>query len=122
MIVGDCVVCRCVSVREQPQRRATRGPVSVRGMRALLLGAAAPFLVATIAHAEIRHVAITGADTNAGTAASPWRTIQRAANAVVPGDTVVIHAGTYVGFRVTAHGTQAAPITFSADGVVQIDG
>lgn len=91
-------------------------------MRALLLGALAPLLVATISHAETHHVAVTGADTNPGTAASPWRTIQRAANVVAPGDTVVIHAGTYVGFRVTAQGTQAAPIAFTGDGVVQIDG
>jgi MYXO-CTERM domain-containing protein len=74
------------------------------------------------AHANTWHVATTGNDSNAGTAASPWRTIQRAATAVQPGDTVTIHAGTYTGFVVNARGTAAAPIAFVADGEVRIDG
>ncbi len=74
------------------------------------------------AHAETWHVATAGDDASAGTAAAPWRTIQRAADAVAPGDQVVIHAGTYLGFLVSAHGTSAAPISFVADGEVLIDG
>ncbi len=41
------------------------------------------------------HVAPTGSDSNAGTAISPFGTIQRAEKAASPGDTVLIHGGTY---------------------------
>jgi Right handed beta helix region len=66
------------------------------------------------AHAAEYHVSTTGANGAAGTAAAPWRTIQRAANAVVAGDTVLIHTGTY-NERVTLEnraGSALAPITF----------
>jgi uncharacterized protein (TIGR03382 family) len=76
----------------------------------------------SLAHAETWHVATTGDDANAGTAESPWRTIQRASDAVAPGDQVIVHAGTYLGFLVSAQGTSAAPISFVADGDVNIDG
>ncbi len=69
---------------------------------------------AASAHAAEYHVSTTGADGAAGTAAAPWRTIQRAANAAVTGDTVLIHGGTYTE-RVTLEnliGTAQAPITF----------
>jgi hypothetical protein len=78
--------------------------------------------VSSTASASTYHVATTGSDTATGSAAAPWKTIQRAANAVGPGDNVVIHAGTYTGFLVDASGTAAAPITFSGDGVVNING
>ena len=78
--------------------------------------------VSSTASASTYHVATTGSDTNAGTAAAPFKTLQRASNAVAAGDSVVIHAGTYTGFVVDAVGTQAAPITFSGDGVVNING
>jgi hypothetical protein len=62
--------------------------------------------------AEI-HVATTGDDAGAGTSAKPFKTIQKAAEAAKPGDTVTVHAGTY---RETvtpkASGTAEAPITF----------
>src|SRR4051812_13157545 len=76
----------------------------------------------SLAHANAWHVATTGNDSNAGTQAAPFRTIQRAATAVAPGDTVTIHAGTYTGFVVNARGTAAAPIAFVGDGEVKIDG
>lgn len=78
--------------------------------------------VSSTATASTYHVATTGNDTANGSVAAPWKTIQRAANAVSAGDTVVIHAGTYTGFLVDTSGTQAAPITFSGDGVVNING
>jgi hypothetical protein len=79
-------------------------------------------LVPSLAHATTWHVATSGNDNNLGTSPSPWRTIQRAADAVQPGDTVIIHAGTYTGFLVQARGTQGAPIVFAGDGMVEIDG
>lgn len=41
------------------------------------------------------HVAVTGSDRAAGTADAPFRTINRAARAAMPGDTVRVHEGTY---------------------------
>lgn len=41
------------------------------------------------------HVATTGSDDAAGTAEAPLRTIDRAAQLAHPGDTVVVHEGTY---------------------------
>lgn len=57
-----------------------------------------------------------GNDASPGSAAQPWATLQRAANAVMAGDTVIVHPGTYAGFNLgQPHtGTQAAPITFMA--------
>ncbi len=46
-------------------------------------------------HGSMYYVATTGTDSNPGTEASPWRTIQKAANTLVAGDTVYIRAGTY---------------------------
>ncbi|WP_218961819.1 DUF1565 domain-containing protein [Actinomyces ruminis] len=41
------------------------------------------------------HVSPAGCDTAPGDAAAPFRTINRAARAAMPGDTVLIHEGTY---------------------------
>ena len=41
------------------------------------------------------HVSLRGADANPGTAASPFRTIQQAATAAMPGDVVTVHEGVY---------------------------
>jgi len=73
------------------------------------------------ASATTWHVATTGNDSNGGTETAPFKTTQRAANAVAAGDTVLVHAGTYAGFVVTTSGTPSAPITFRGDGAV-IDG
>jgi parallel beta-helix repeat protein len=67
------------------------------------------------------YVATTGSDTAAGSAIAPWKTLQKAANTLVAGDTVHVAAGTYVGFNRygKSSGTAAAPISFLADpGVV----
>jgi hypothetical protein len=72
----------------------------------------------TCAH-EI-HVSTTGDDSNAGTAASPLRTIAKATPMAQAGDCVKVHAGTYVepstiGFQ--NDGTASAPIVlWSVDG------
>lgn len=58
------------------------------------------------------YVSTTGNDRNPGTSAAPWRTLQRAANAVSAGATVYIGAGTYAGFKLTRSGAPGAPITF----------
>src|SRR5262249_30995253 len=63
------------------------------------------------------HLATTGSDTNSGSSSAPWATLQKAANTVQAGDTVIVHAGTYVGMNRYGKtgGTAAAPISFLAD-------
>ena len=58
--------------------------ISVAGLSVVLHGAAATFYVAT-----------SGNDTNPGSLASPWLTIQKAANSLAPGDTVLVRGGIY---------------------------
>jgi hypothetical protein len=67
------------------------------------------------------HVAPTGNDNNAGTdPAAPWLTVTRAQRTVRPGDTVLIHGGTFaistgtVGASFTTSGTAALPINYFA--------
>lgn len=61
------------------------------------------------------YVATTGNDGNPGSSAQPWLTLQKAADAVQPGDTVMVRAGTYVGFRSKRGGSAGLPITFRAE-------
>jgi hypothetical protein len=55
----------------------------------------APVIVVSAARKTIYCVATTGSDSNPGTLASPWLTIQHAADSVQPGDTVYVRAGVY---------------------------
>jgi hypothetical protein len=66
-----------------------------------------------------RFVSVGGSDANPGTRSAPWRSLAKAVSAAVPGDTIVISAGTY-GARgtrllVSTSGTASAPITFVGD-------
>jgi hypothetical protein len=55
------------------------------------------------------------ADTNAGTAETPFRTVQHAADVVKPGDTVVVMAGKYdERVKVRTSGAEGRPITLRA--------
>jgi hypothetical protein len=55
------------------------------------------------------------ADTNPGTEAQPFKTVQRAADAAKPGDTVYVMAGKYdERVRVRAGGTEGNPLAFVA--------
>ena len=57
----------------------------------------------------------TAADTNPGTIAKPFVTVQKAADLVQPGDTVRLKAGVYrQQFVLKTSGTEKAPITFEA--------
>jgi len=53
-------------------------------------------------------------DTTTDSATTPYCTIQAAADVVTAGQTVIVAAGTYAPFTVTASGTQADPITIEA--------
>ncbi|AEE45884.1 DUF1565 domain-containing protein [Cellulomonas fimi] len=61
------------------------------------------------------HVAVTGSDLADGSAEAPFRTINRAAAAALPGDTVAVHAGVYREWVDPPRGgTVDAPITYQA--------
>lgn len=61
------------------------------------------------------HVALTGSDDGEGSAESPFRTIGRAAQLAMPGDTVLVHAGVYREWvNPPRGGTPEAPITYQA--------
>jgi len=83
--------------------------LNARQIGLLLLGA---FLVTMPAGAADYYVSATGDDTHPGSLAAPFRTINRAIENLQPGDVVYIRGGTYFEtVRVTASGTQDAPIT-----------
>jgi hypothetical protein len=64
-----------------------------------------------------------GSDTNAGSQALPWLTIQKSANTVKPGDTITVMAGTYnERVQVARSGQANKPITFQASGKVITQG
>ncbi len=69
-------------------------------------------------------VSPSGNDSNPGTAALPWKTIQSAANRMAPGDTVNVLAGNYSSERVRVRrsGASDAPIVFQAQGKVLTKG
>ena len=69
------------------------------------------------------YVAKTGSDSNPGTLAQPWLTIQKAANTVAAGDTVIVTAGIYAErVMVSSSGASGSPIVFQAQGVVEVGG
>ena len=63
--------------------------------KAVLIGLVFLLFFATGAVGATYYVATTGSDTNPGTEASPWRNIQKAADTVVAGDTVIVKDGRY---------------------------
>ncbi len=76
-------------------------------------------LLSLPAWAATYYVDVNGNNANAGTAALPWRTLQYAVDRVAAGDTVIVRAGTYAGFRIGRSGTASAPITIKADAGVR---
>ena len=87
-------------------------PLASRLLRSC--AAAGLFLAAaTQMHAANYYVATTGSDTNAGTVLSPWKTVQKAADTLKPGDTAYVRAGVYGKVTVNVSGTAAdGPVTF----------
>src|SRR5687767_13031387 len=67
------------------------------------------------------YVSPGGSDLADGSFATPWQTLQKAANSVNAGDTVTVRAGTYSGFDLRRDGAAAARITFSAEAGVLIN-
>lgn len=70
---------------------------------------------AAMAFAGEYHVSPSGDDASPGTAAAPFRTIARAAEAAQSGDTCTLHAGTYrETLKPARSGSPGSPITFAA--------
>lgn len=75
----------------------------------VLFGAGGKVLAATY------YVAPNGNNNNPGTAIQPWATLQKAVDAVAPGDVIIVRAGTYAGCRIGKSGTANLPITLKAE-------
>ena len=88
---------------------------------ALGIAGVALALPAHAATAVTFYVSPSGSDSNPGTSASPWLTLQHAANQVAAGDNVSVAAGAYKGFQLTTSGTAGQRITFSANAGVIIN-
>jgi parallel beta-helix repeat protein len=67
------------------------------------------------------YVAPFGSDSGSGLADAPWQTLQKAADSVQAGDTVVVRAGNYAGFDLWTDGAGTNRIVFDADPGVTID-
>ncbi len=69
------------------------------------------------AQAADRYVAPGGSDAASGmTPGTAWATLQKAADTVVPGDTVHVADGNYAGFDIRTVATAGSPIEFVASG------
>jgi hypothetical protein len=76
-------------------------------------GASTNSLAYTVTPGRVFYVATTGSDSNPGTLAQPWKTMEGAQSKLSPGDTVYIRGGTYAGAHViTVSGTASARINF----------
>jgi hypothetical protein len=94
-------------------------PLPYHTIRCLALAA----LLSPTGQSAVYYVSPTGTDSNAGSASSPWRTVQRAADVLGPGDTAIVSAGSYPEWvRTTTDGTPSAPIGFQVEGKVVIGG
>jgi hypothetical protein len=91
-------------------------PVNLGGPGGLL----GPSAVAPVEDGTMRYVdTATGSDSNPGSQSQPWKTIQKAANALTAGQTVSVAAGTYPEIvNVSRSGKDGALIGFQAVGKV----
>lgn len=85
----------------------------------IFLFTAVSILLCTEGFGRTRYVAPNGSDGALGLAATPWLTLQHAADSVRAGDTVIVRAGTYKGFVLgwdnPQNGTPSLPILFRAE-------
>lgn len=70
------------------------------------------------------YVSTTGSDSFPGTQSQPWKTIQKAADSMTAGDTLIVQSGTYAEQRVniTISGSSNKYITYHANGTVVMKG
>ena len=80
-------------------------------------------MVSNCLFAKTHYVATNGQDTNPGTKGKPWKTIQKAADSMMPGDDAIMKAGGYdETIKTTKDGEAGKRITFKASGLVKIKG
>ena len=79
------------------------------------------WIAVATAGAGTYYVSPAGSDSNSGSSSAPFKTIQKAANIVNAGDTVIVENGTYTDtdgdgsvVHCTRGGTASAPVTFKA--------
>jgi len=76
-------------------------------------GASTNSLSYTVTPGRVFYVATNGSDSNPGTLAQPWKTMEGAQSKLSPGDTVYLRGGTYAGAHVIkVSGTASARINF----------
>src|SRR5215471_612268 len=80
-----------------------------------LLAAAACLCLSSSIRANTFFVATSGNDSNPGTSAKPWLTLQHGVDAIGPGDTILVESGTYAGCRIGNSGQATAVCTLMAD-------
>ena len=76
----------------------------------------ASFTPTVSADGNVYYVATNGSDDSFGSSDQPWRTIQRAANTLAPGDTAIVRAGVYQErVEINVNGLPGQPITFQGE-------
>src|SRR6478672_1906744 len=96
--------------------RTSRRRLPVAAAAVLLIPSALITIGVVSASGTTHAVAVNGSDSNPGTEAAPWRTVTHAFAALLPGDTLLVHGGTYVE-HVSGSlraGSAGAPITVRA--------
>lgn len=89
------------------------------------LGSSSDFILTTLAWSSECAPANVRCVAGAPGPTEEYATIQAAADAALPGDTVLVYDGNYAGFEVSSSGTSAAPIRFKAaalNAVINADG
>ncbi len=113
-------------LRQEPSTFVRRTLFSGTGLnyRAAILSIFFIFLFISTGFANTFYVSTTGNDNNSATSSQPWRTIQKAANTMVAGDTLIVNAGNFSSERVqvTKSGTAGMPITYQTQGTVVMKG
>lgn len=80
-------------------------------------------MLTTNLSARTHYVASNGLDTNPGTKGKPWKTIQKAADSMMPGDETIVKEGIYdETIKTTRNGEAGKRITFKASGLVKTKG
>jgi parallel beta-helix repeat protein len=105
-----------VQIQRTPSVRATYGQARLLIRLIVVITVVLVAGFNSDAAAATYYVSPSGSDGNSGTSAQPWRTVQKAANAVAAGDTVMVKAGTYYErVQINVNGTASQPITFQGE-------